>query len=102
MPMNEWPADRVERWPIKRLIPYARNAPVPTDHLLLLRPAARAPPIGLRPCPFRPGCGLPDHPRAIESGLAQLSLLDHQNTDFRRFHRQERESIQRTVFRIRL
>jgi ParB-like chromosome segregation protein Spo0J len=21
-----WPADRVERWPIKRLIPYARNA----------------------------------------------------------------------------
>src|ERR1700752_1418529 len=24
--MSEWPADRVERWPIKRLIPYARNA----------------------------------------------------------------------------
>src|SRR5687767_11425334 len=24
--MNNWPADRVERWPIERLIPYARNA----------------------------------------------------------------------------
>jgi len=23
---NEWPADKVERWPIKRLVPYARNA----------------------------------------------------------------------------
>src|SRR3569833_945514 len=25
-PANHWPADRVERWPIERLIPYARNA----------------------------------------------------------------------------
>jgi DNA modification methylase len=25
-PMNGWPADKVERWPIDRLIPYARNA----------------------------------------------------------------------------
>src|ERR1041385_153969 len=24
--MNPWPADKVERWPIDRLIPYARNA----------------------------------------------------------------------------
>jgi ParB-like chromosome segregation protein Spo0J len=24
--MNEWPADKVERWKIDRLIPYARNA----------------------------------------------------------------------------
>ena len=24
--MNEWPADHVERWPLARLIPYARNA----------------------------------------------------------------------------
>src|SRR4051812_29013705 len=24
--MNGWPADRVERWPIAKLIPYARNA----------------------------------------------------------------------------
>src|SRR5256885_15731066 len=24
--MSPWAADRVERWPIKRLIPYARNA----------------------------------------------------------------------------
>lgn len=25
-PSMQWPADRVERWPISRLIPYARNA----------------------------------------------------------------------------
>src|ERR1700756_3726585 len=24
--MNEWPADKVERWSLERLIPYARNA----------------------------------------------------------------------------
>src|SRR5215831_6846705 len=24
--MNEWPADHVERWPLMRLVPYARNA----------------------------------------------------------------------------
>jgi DNA modification methylase len=24
--MNQWPADKVERWPVERLIPYARNA----------------------------------------------------------------------------
>src|SRR6195256_6076942 len=24
--MSAWPADRVERWPIERLVPYARNA----------------------------------------------------------------------------
>ena len=23
---QEWPADKVERWPIERLIPYARNS----------------------------------------------------------------------------
>ena len=26
-----WPADKVERWPIDRLIPYARNARTHTD-----------------------------------------------------------------------
>src|ERR1043165_9004614 len=26
-----WPADRVERWPIERLIPYARNARTHSD-----------------------------------------------------------------------
>ena len=26
-----WPADRVERWPIKRLVPYARNARTHSD-----------------------------------------------------------------------
>src|SRR3954467_1799015 len=24
--MNSWPADKVERWPVEKLIPYARNA----------------------------------------------------------------------------
>ena len=24
--MQEWPADKVERWPVERLVPYARNA----------------------------------------------------------------------------
>ena len=24
--MGEWPADKVERWPIAKLIPYARNS----------------------------------------------------------------------------
>jgi ParB-like chromosome segregation protein Spo0J len=24
--MNDWPADKVERWPIAKLIPHARNA----------------------------------------------------------------------------
>lgn len=28
---KEWPADKVERWPIKRLIPYARNARLHTN-----------------------------------------------------------------------
>src|SRR4051812_37778263 len=26
MTRGEWPADKVERWPIDRLVPYARNA----------------------------------------------------------------------------
>jgi hypothetical protein len=26
---DEWPADQVERWPIDRLIPYAKNSPAP-------------------------------------------------------------------------
>jgi hypothetical protein len=26
-----WPADKVERWPIERLIPYAKNARTHTD-----------------------------------------------------------------------
>lgn len=26
MSETQWPADRVERWPIERLAPYARNA----------------------------------------------------------------------------
>jgi DNA modification methylase len=29
--MNGWPADKVERWPIDRLIPYARNARTHSD-----------------------------------------------------------------------
>jgi ParB-like chromosome segregation protein Spo0J len=24
--VSKWPADKVERWPVERLIPYARNA----------------------------------------------------------------------------
>jgi len=28
---NSWPADRVERWPIDRLVPYARNARTHSD-----------------------------------------------------------------------
>jgi len=28
---NSWPADKVERWPIERLVPYARNARTHTD-----------------------------------------------------------------------
>lgn len=28
---NSWPADKVERWPIDRLVPYARNARTHTD-----------------------------------------------------------------------
>ena len=26
-----WPADRIERWPIERLVPYARNARTHSD-----------------------------------------------------------------------
>lgn len=29
--MPEWPADKVERWPIERLVPYARNARTHSD-----------------------------------------------------------------------
>jgi ParB-like chromosome segregation protein Spo0J len=29
--MNGWPADKVERWPIDRLVPYARNARTHTN-----------------------------------------------------------------------
>ena len=29
--MQSWPADKVERWPIERLIPYARNARTHSD-----------------------------------------------------------------------
>jgi ParB-like chromosome segregation protein Spo0J len=29
--MTEWPADHVERWPIARLVPYARNARTHSD-----------------------------------------------------------------------
>jgi DNA modification methylase len=31
MEPNSWPADRVELWPIERLVPYARNARTHTD-----------------------------------------------------------------------
>jgi DNA modification methylase len=30
-PVTSWPADKVERWPIERLVPYARNARTHTD-----------------------------------------------------------------------
>src|ERR1700732_1495509 len=30
-PTRPWPADRVERWPIERLIPYANNARLHSD-----------------------------------------------------------------------
>jgi hypothetical protein len=30
-PTRPWPADRVERWPIERLIPYATNPRVHTE-----------------------------------------------------------------------
>src|SRR3954463_2743521 len=29
--MQQWPADKVERWPLDRLIPYARNARTHSD-----------------------------------------------------------------------
>ena len=29
--MQEWPADKVERWPVGRLVPYARNARTHSD-----------------------------------------------------------------------
>ena len=29
--MTTWPADKVKRWPIERLIPYARNARTHND-----------------------------------------------------------------------
>jgi ParB-like chromosome segregation protein Spo0J len=29
--VNDWPADKVERWPIERLVPYARNARTHSD-----------------------------------------------------------------------
>ena len=29
--MQEWPADKVERWPLDRLVPYARNARTHSD-----------------------------------------------------------------------
>jgi ParB/Sulfiredoxin domain len=29
--VNEWPADHVERWPIEKLLPYARNSRIHTD-----------------------------------------------------------------------
>ena len=29
--MQEWPADKVERWPVERLVPYARNARTHSD-----------------------------------------------------------------------
>jgi ParB-like chromosome segregation protein Spo0J len=34
---GKWPADKVERWPIERLVPYAKNArthsPAPVDQI---------------------------------------------------------------------
>lgn len=30
-PVRPWPADRLERWPIERLIPYANNARIHTE-----------------------------------------------------------------------
>ena len=29
--MQQWPADKVERWPVERLVPYARNARTHSD-----------------------------------------------------------------------
>ena len=29
--MQEWPADKVERWPVERFVPYARNARTHSD-----------------------------------------------------------------------
>ena len=29
--MQQWPADKVERWPLDRLVPYARNARTHSD-----------------------------------------------------------------------
>jgi hypothetical protein len=28
---HPWPADQVERWPVKKLVPYARNARTHSD-----------------------------------------------------------------------
>src|SRR5436309_3448607 len=29
--MQQWPADKVERWPLERLVPHARNARMHSD-----------------------------------------------------------------------
>src|SRR6478752_4506897 len=53
-----WPADKVERWSIDRLIPYAKNARTHTDAQVAAiantSPPTRARARALKPDPYRP------------------------------------------------
>jgi hypothetical protein len=49
-PTRPWPADRLERWPIERLIPYANNARLHSEADLDKLAAASANGDGRRRC----------------------------------------------------
>ena len=71
-----WPADRVERWPIERLIPYAKNSRSHSDARasLVRRPSRR------RPATLLHGVGkivARQHRRAIEQGIAHFAGLPY-------------------------
>jgi hypothetical protein len=74
--MPGWPADRVERWPIERLIPYAKNSRSHSDARasLVRRPSRR------RPATLLHGVGkivARQHRRAIEQGIAHFAGLPY-------------------------
>ena len=71
-----WPADRVERWPIERLIPYAKYCRSHSDARagLVRRPSRR------RPATLLHGVGkivARQHRRAIEQGIAHFAGLPY-------------------------